>query len=219
MLALILGLLLQAAETPLAATPSVVAGPDWQRRPGGDDVLRYYPEAAQRRNLSGRATISCRVAAAGLLENCTVVEESPIGEGFGDAALRMAPLFKMRPMNKDGVPVDGGTVKIPIRFQLPGANVDPITGLSLCYGVTAAAVEKDPANLEATNAYGFFAAQLAIRSAQAHTPPAMFEARLSYARTQALSGEKNPNVRVSLNQCLGFVPKPPSPKSEAAPKP
>ena len=39
--------------------------------------------------------------------------------GFGDAAMKMSKLFKMRPQTKDGQPVDGGTVRIPIRFTLP----------------------------------------------------------------------------------------------------
>jgi protein TonB len=33
--------------------------------------------------------------------------------------MRMSRLFKMRPMTKDGSPVSGGTVRIPIVFRLP----------------------------------------------------------------------------------------------------
>jgi protein TonB len=33
--------------------------------------------------------------------------------------MRMTRLFKMRPQTKDGQPVDGGTVRIPLRFVLP----------------------------------------------------------------------------------------------------
>ena len=39
--------------------------------------------------------------------------------GFGDAAMKLSKLFKMRPQTKDGQPVDGGTVRIPIAFRLP----------------------------------------------------------------------------------------------------
>ena len=57
--------------------------------------------------------------ARGTLEGCSVTSEDPADMGFGDAALKMSKLFKMRPMSRDGQPVDGGTVRIPLRFVLP----------------------------------------------------------------------------------------------------
>ncbi|WP_156467093.1 energy transducer TonB, partial [Phenylobacterium sp. CCH9-H3] len=89
------------------------------RRPTGEEVARYYPERAARRGVEGRAVIGCRVAASGRLEACAVVTETPDGEGFGSAALKMSRHFKLRPMTRDGVPVSGGTIRIPIRFNLP----------------------------------------------------------------------------------------------------
>ena len=65
------------------------------------------------------ATISCRVNARGTLDGCSIVSEEPGDMGFGDAAMKMSKLFKMRPQTRDGQPVDGGTVRIPIRFSLP----------------------------------------------------------------------------------------------------
>jgi protein TonB len=59
------------------------------------------------------------VTAQGTLTNCEVTSEEPDSAGFGDAAMRMSRLFKMRPMTKDGSPVAGGTVRIPIAFRLP----------------------------------------------------------------------------------------------------
>jgi protein TonB len=82
-------------------------------------MARYYPERAQRMNVEGKATISCTVTAQGTLSSCSVADEDPSDQGFGEAAMRMSKLFKMRPMTKDGAPVSGGTVRIPIVFRLP----------------------------------------------------------------------------------------------------
>lgn len=82
-------------------------------------MARYYPDRAQRLEMEGRATIRCTVTAKGLLQSCVVVSESPADAGFGDAALKLSRLFKMKPKTQDGAPVDGGEVTIPIVFNLP----------------------------------------------------------------------------------------------------
>ncbi|HEX7757954.1 MAG TPA: energy transducer TonB, partial [Caulobacteraceae bacterium] len=99
--------------------PSVITRPDWLRMPSGDDVNRYYPDRAQRMEISGRATLNCTVSAKGTVEGCSVVSEDPADQGFGEAALKLSKLFKMKPMSKDGAPTEGGTVRIPIRFEIP----------------------------------------------------------------------------------------------------
>jgi protein TonB len=107
------------APPPEPPRPSVISNPDWQRRPTGEDMARYYPDRAQRMEVEGSASLTCKVTARGTLEGCSVTGENPGDMGFGDAALKMSRLFKMRPMSRDGQPVDGGTVRIPIRFVLP----------------------------------------------------------------------------------------------------
>lgn len=107
------------APAPTPPRPSVITNPDWARRPSGDDIARYYPDRAMRMNVEGRATISCSVTAKGTLESCDIVSEDPADQDFGSAALRMSKLFKMKPKTADGAPVEGGTVRIPIRFALP----------------------------------------------------------------------------------------------------
>jgi protein TonB len=98
---------------------SVITQPDWSRKPDAEALARYYPERAQRMSIEGTATISCTVNARGTLDNCSVVSENPPEAGFGDATLKASKLFKMRPLSKDGAPVDGGTVRIPLRWVLP----------------------------------------------------------------------------------------------------
>ena len=107
------------APAPEPPRPSVITNPDWARKPSGEDIARYYPDRALRMEVEGKATLSCKVSAKGTLEGCSVVSEDPADQDFGSAALRMSKLFKMRPQTRDGAPVEGGTVRIPLSFRLP----------------------------------------------------------------------------------------------------
>jgi hypothetical protein len=51
--------------------------------------------------------------------DCKVADEAPAGMGFGEAALAFSKSFRMKPMLRDGKPVDGGIINIPIRFSPP----------------------------------------------------------------------------------------------------
>ncbi|MDB5498520.1 MAG: TonB protein, partial [Phenylobacterium sp.] len=108
-----------APPPPTPVRESVITQPDWSRKPDAEALSRYYPERASRMSIEGTATISCTVNARGTLDNCSVVSESPPEAGFGDATIKASKLFKMRPLSKDGAPVDGGTVRIPLRWVLP----------------------------------------------------------------------------------------------------
>jgi len=101
-----------------------VIHPDWSHRPNGSDLVRFYPRKALALELNGMAVMRCRVDQAGLLSTCTTVHEAPRDVGFGTAALRMSPLFQMKPLSRDGRPVAGGVVKIPVNFRLSPAGVD-----------------------------------------------------------------------------------------------
>ena len=98
---------------------AVITRPDWTRQPNADDMSSYYPDRAQRMGQNGRAAITCTVTASGSLTGCSVVSEDPADFGFGQAALKLAHLFKMKPQTSDGAPVGGAQITVPIRFVAP----------------------------------------------------------------------------------------------------
>jgi TonB family protein len=108
-----------AAIEPSPGLAGIITRPDWIRTPTGADIVRVFPAQALRRGIDGMAVTSCKVAVNGTLTDCETLEEAPAGVGFGKAALALMPRFLMRPMTRDGQPVEGGTVRIPMRFVLP----------------------------------------------------------------------------------------------------
>jgi TonB family protein len=103
----------------VAASPPTLQAPDWLRKPTAQELGNVFPTNALRHNLGGQAMIMCVVNVHGLLEGCVVSSESPHGEGFGAAALLLAPRFSMRPAIGPKGPVPA-IINIPIRFDAPG---------------------------------------------------------------------------------------------------
>jgi protein TonB len=87
--------------------------------PSTDDLAKVYPEKALRRGVAGEAVIECGVTAQGDMADCALASETPGNYGFGLAALRLAPLFNVEPKLKNGQPVRGAAVTIPVKFGPP----------------------------------------------------------------------------------------------------
>lgn len=173
-----------------------VVRPGWVRRPTAAELEQVYPPAAAKARLSGRAVIECQVALDGAARACRVVQETPVDQGFGAAALALAPVFRFTPAVVDGQAVDGAVVRIPVGFDAnpaapaPASMYDLLAILSLeeverCSGYAAAAAETDPASLGAQIRLFYFRAGLMQKMAQARMKPSDFETRIVAARQRA----------------------------------
>jgi len=96
---------------------------DWTQRPTGSDFARYYPKNAADRGVPGRAVLDCDVSAVGALEHCRVIEETPAGFEFGEAALHLSSLFHVNPAS---IPdPDQRRAIVPIVFGMAGKPLPP----------------------------------------------------------------------------------------------
>ena len=95
-----------------ALSPAVAVGPHWVRRPKSQEVENVYPTRATYQGIGGSALMRCDVAPDGHMANCVIVSESPLGEGFGKAALSLARFFRI------GGPIPpNAIVNIPVGFR------------------------------------------------------------------------------------------------------
>ena len=98
--------------------PHVAAKPDWVEKPTAKDLVAFYPKAAEKAGKTGMVVLDCRVRRDGGLRACRVKSENPAQYGFGEAALKMSAMFRMRAKDEDGRPTAGAGVNIPIKFAL-----------------------------------------------------------------------------------------------------
>ena len=97
----------------------MVVHPQWVRTPSSDDVGRTYPKDARRKGVTGESAMVCTVTRKGTLTDCGVTLDRPQGHGFGAAALKLAPLFRMKEREwKGGRAVEGRRIRIPVEWRL-----------------------------------------------------------------------------------------------------
>jgi len=97
--------------------PALIQNPDWVARPTALQMTRYYPEVAMENGVSGKVVLNCGVTASGGVANCQVLSETPAGQGFAAAALKLAGFFKLSPRTENGKAIDGALVRIPLVFN------------------------------------------------------------------------------------------------------
>lgn len=82
-------------ETMLDNAKDDFASITWLESPRLD--LVQYPERALSRDMNGTATVACMAYADGIIRHCKVLEETPIGFGFGAVALSYIASGRLHP--------------------------------------------------------------------------------------------------------------------------
>ncbi len=109
----------QVAEAEPEPAPSFgleISDVNWIREPSARDFARYYPSDALDRGVSGRVTLDCVIGGSGGLD-CSVMQESPGGNGFGQAALNISRQVRVRSRLPDGSPAAGRHLRLPLSFR------------------------------------------------------------------------------------------------------
>lgn len=98
--------------------PGSGSGPIILRGASSGEILAFVPPEARRQRRAGRSAVNCVIRADTRLEGCRVVDESPGGFGFGEAAIRVAEThFRFRPpTTASGRAVDGFRVTVTVNF-------------------------------------------------------------------------------------------------------
>jgi len=141
------------AQTPPAAPPPAAAPATAPYHVDlSDPVLAYYPAAAKAAHVEGQAVIRCRRDAHLALTGCTLVSESPAGQGFGAAALAMAA--KSPPNPKVTMPDAAAAApeEATVRFQLTPPFITPDL-TRMAHTVRAAEIVAKPTEAQIQAAY------------------------------------------------------------------
>lgn len=104
----------EAADNPPLTVNVLTApmeSPRIAQRPTPLEYLTAYPRAAASLGMGGKAVLDCHVEHSGRLEGCTVAHETPLGAGFGAAALTLSRSYRV-----EQEPVPSEDVELPIGF-------------------------------------------------------------------------------------------------------
>lgn len=113
------------AASTLETTEPTIGKPKWAAVPQINDVAAVAPAAAKAAKVyKARVVMACKVVAQGIVEACDVKSAEPAGLGYDQAALMLSKYFRLAVWTEEGLPTVGGTVVIPVRFDLESAMAE-----------------------------------------------------------------------------------------------
>jgi hypothetical protein len=78
----------------------------------------YYPSAARARGIEGDVLLRCGLQEDGKLVDCVIVQETPLGEGFGGTAQFLSSLIKIGAQRARVLVARGQTILFPVQFRM-----------------------------------------------------------------------------------------------------
>lgn len=96
-----------------SAAGPVLAAPQWTEAPTFQDVAKAYPSRARAAHVGGSATVTCTVSPSARLRTCGVLDETPGGYGFGNAARKLAERLVATPSSAP----EGKELRVTLRFR------------------------------------------------------------------------------------------------------
>lgn len=103
---------------PPGSTSRQLTKPRWVQSADADALALAFPDAARKAGVAnGLGVVSCGVTAQGRLTDCQAVREEPANLDFAASAMIVAGSMRMNPWTKEGDPVDGQRIRLPIRFE------------------------------------------------------------------------------------------------------
>lgn len=103
-----------APSQPREVTGQLMAKPMWLGAPRKEDFEHFYPQEAGRRGFSAIVVLSCKARPTGELVGCEAATEGDYAKDFREAALHLAPLYRMK-----YPPPGDEPVRFRIRFYIP----------------------------------------------------------------------------------------------------
>lgn len=161
------------AVAPQRAETSIV-DPAWLQAPTFEQVMVVKPRLTTVLLLGGLVRLKCQANAYGVPKDCHVIGETPQELGFGAAALKLAPYYKLSPQL-----IGQGAAREPVSFVVvfPGANLPgmpeklPLRPGPASAAADALATEVAERNLRAVNFGEMLLAPLIEAAAEDETPP------------------------------------------------
>jgi protein TonB len=97
---------------------ATVVKPPWaEDSPTAADIRKVYPAGAMEAGIASRVVLRCSILETRSLA-CAVDSEDQPGYGFGEAALTVSRMFRLKPAEPGSPTAVGRQVRLPIRFEL-----------------------------------------------------------------------------------------------------